>query len=97
QRFRQPLYLITKGATLMERDLDILGAMGRSNLAAVTVSITSLDEDLKRRLVPRTSSPAARLRLVRKLADAGVLVSVNVAPVIPALTDAGLEDILAAA
>jgi DNA repair photolyase len=95
-RFRQPLYLITKGATLMERDLDLLGEMGRNNLVAVTVSITSLDDELKRKLEPRTSSPAARLRLVRKLAQAGVPVSVNVAPVIPALTDGELESILAA-
>jgi DNA repair photolyase len=95
-RFRQPLYLITKGATLMERDLDLLGEMGRANLVAVTVSITTLDDELKRKLEPRTSSPAARLRLVRKLADAGVLVSVNVAPVIPALTDGELEKILEA-
>ena len=97
QRFRQPLYLITKGATLMERDLDILGEMGRSNLVSVTVSVTTLQDDLKRRLEPRTSSPAARLRLIRKLAEAGVPVNVNVAPVIPALTDGELEDILAAA
>lgn len=97
QRFRQPLYLITKGATLMERDLDILGEMGRSGLLSVTVSVTSLDDALKRALEPRTSSPAARLRLIRKLADAGVPVTVNVAPVIPFVTDAELERILEAA
>ena len=97
QRFRQPLYLITKGATLMERDLDLLGEMGRANLVSVTVSVTSLDDDLKRKLEPRTSSPAARLRLIRKLADAGIPVAVNVAPVIPAITDAELERILGAA
>jgi len=97
QRFRQPLYLITKGATLMERDLDILGEMGRSNLVSVTVSVTTLQDEIKRKLEPRTSSPAARLRLIRKLAEAGVPVNVNVAPVIPALTDGELEDILAAA
>ncbi|MGQ0586964.1 MAG: PA0069 family radical SAM protein [Gammaproteobacteria bacterium] len=94
QRFRQPLYLITKGATLMERDLDILGEMGRANLLGVAVSVTSLDDELKRKLEPRTSSPTARLRLIRKLADAGVPVGVNVAPVIPALTDGELESIL---
>jgi DNA repair photolyase len=97
QRFRQPLYLITKGATLMERDLDILGEMGRARLVSVTVSITSLKDEIKRTLEPRTSSPAARLRLARKLADAGVPVNVNVAPVIPFVTDAEMESILAAA
>jgi DNA repair photolyase len=96
QRFRQPLSLITKGASLMERDLDILGEMGRAGLASVTVSITTLDDELKRKLEPRTSSPAARLKLVRRLAEAGVPVSVNVAPIIPFVTDAELERILEA-
>lgn len=97
RRFGQPLYLITKGASLMERDLDILGEMGRARLSSVTVSITSLRDEIKRTLEPRTSSPAARLRLVRKLADAGVPVYVNVAPVIPFVTDAEMERILEAA
>jgi DNA repair photolyase len=97
QRFCQPVCLITKGATLMERDLDIIGEMGRAGLASVTISITSLRDDIKRTLEPRTSSPAARLKLVRKLADAGVPVGVNVAPVIPAVTDAEMEAILEAA
>lgn len=96
-RFRQPLCLITKGAALMERDLDLLGEMGRRRLVAVTVSVTTLQDDLKRRLEPRTASPGARLRLIRTLAGAGVPVGVNVAPVIPALTDGELEGILAAA
>ncbi|HUR42304.1 MAG TPA: PA0069 family radical SAM protein [Verrucomicrobiae bacterium] len=96
-RFRQPMELITKGATLMERDVDLIGEMGRAGLADVTVSITSLSDDIKRSLEPRTSSPAARLRLVRKLTDAGVPVTVNVAPVIPAITDHEIEAILEAA
>lgn len=96
-RFRQPLELITKGATLMERDLDLLGPMGRAGLVEVTVSITSLRAELKRTLEPRTSSPAARLRLVRRLVEAGVPVTVNVAPVIPFVTDAEMERILEAA
>jgi DNA repair photolyase len=97
QRFGQPLHLITKGAALMERDLDLLGPLGRARLVDVCVSITSLDDELKRTLEPRTASPAARLRLVRKLTDAGVPVTVNVAPVIPVVTDAEMESILAAA
>ncbi|HUS24688.1 MAG TPA: PA0069 family radical SAM protein [Candidatus Binatia bacterium] len=96
-RFRQPLGVITKGATLMERDLDLLAALARERLVSVTLSITSLNDEIKRTLEPRTASPAARLRLVRKLADAGVPVGVNVAPVIPVITDPELERILEAA
>lgn len=96
-RFRQPLHLITKGAATMERDLDLLGEMGRAGLADVAISITTLDDDIKRTLEPRTASPASRLRLVRKLTDAGVPVTVMVAPVIPAVTDGEMEAILAAA
>jgi DNA repair photolyase len=97
QRFRQPLFLITKGAALMERDLDILGEMGRANLAAVAISVTTLRDEVKRGLEPRTASPARRLRLMRRLRDAGVPVMVMVAPVIPAVTDAEMERILEAA
>jgi DNA repair photolyase len=97
QRFQQPVTIITKGAAVAERDLDILSEMARSNLAAVGVSITSLNDDIKRTLEPRAASPASRLRLVRKLHEAGVPVMVLVAPVIPFITDAELERILEAA
>jgi len=97
QRFRQPVTIITKGAALVERDLDILSEMARSNLAAVGVSITSLDDEIKRTLEPRAASPASRLRLVSRLREAGVPVMVLVAPVIPFITDAELERVLEAA
>lgn len=96
QRFNQPVTIITKGAALVERDLDLLSAMARDNLAAVAVSITSLDDGIKRTLEPRAASPASRLRLVRRLREAGVPVAVLVAPVIPFITDAELERILEA-
>ena len=97
QRFRQPVTIITKGAALVERDLDLLAEMAAAKLAAVGVSITSLDDDIKRTLEPRAASPARRLRLVRRLREAGVPVMVLVAPVIPFVTDAELERILEAA
>lgn len=97
QRFRQPVSIITKGAALVERDLDILSEMGRANLAMVAVSVTSLKDEIKRTLEPRTASPARRLRLIRQLSDAGVPVLVMVAPVIPFITDAEMEQILEAA
>jgi DNA repair photolyase len=94
-RYRHPLSVITKSA-MIERDLDILSEMARDRLVHVSISITSLDPAIKRTLEPRTASPQARLRAVRRLADAGVHVNVMVAPVIPVLTDTELEAILAA-
>jgi DNA repair photolyase len=92
-----PATIVTKGAALIGRDLDLLASMARRRLVAVFVSITSLDANLKRRLEPRAASPQARLKAVRELSDAGVPVGVMVAPVIPALTDHEAENILAAA
>lgn len=93
---RHPVTVVTKGA-LVERDADILGAMGRERLAAVGVSVTSLDRKLARRLEPRAAAPEARLRAIRRLTEAGCPVWVSVAPVIPALNDAEIEAILEAA
>lgn len=97
QRYRQPLSIVSKGAALIERDLDILSEMGLANLAMVAISITSLNDDIKRTLEPRAAAPASRLRMIRKLSDAGVPVMVMVAPIIPFITDAEMERILEAA
>ena len=94
--YRHPVTVLTKGA-LIERDVDLLAELARKRLTRVAFSITTLDDRLKRTLEPRAASAHARLRAMRLLADAGVPVSVMVAPVIPKLTDAELEDILAAA
>ncbi len=91
-----PVSLITKSA-LVERDLDILAPMAREGMAEVTISITTLDAEISRRMEPRTSAPARRLLAVERLAKAGIPVCVNVAPVIPFLTDSELESILEAA
>ena len=90
-----PVSLITKSA-LIERDLDLLAPMARDSLAHVTLSITTLDHEISRRMEPRTSAPKRRLEAVKRLSAAGIPVSVNVAPVIPFLTDAELEAILEA-
>ncbi|HKT74355.1 MAG TPA: PA0069 family radical SAM protein [Steroidobacteraceae bacterium] len=95
-RTRHPVSIITKSA-LVIRDLDLLRNMAADRLVSVTLSITSLDAEIKRTLEPRTASPHARLRAVAQLAAAGIPVGVNVAPVIPALTDHELERILEAA
>jgi len=93
---RHPLSIITKGALIL-RDLDLLRALAERRLVSVYVSITSLDAALKRSLEPRAASPRARLRVVSELTAAGVPVGVMMAPVIPALTDHEIENLLQAA
>jgi DNA repair photolyase len=94
--FRNPVGIITKNQ-LVARDADLLGELASLGAASVAFSITTLDENLARTLEPRTSAPRLRLEAVRKLADAGVPVSVLVAPVIPAINDHEIPLILAAA
>jgi len=91
-----PLTIVTKSA-LIERDLDLLGPMGRANLAKVFVTVTTLDRVLARRLEPRAPAPQRRLDTIRALAAAGVPVGVMMAPVIPALNDKSIEEALEAA
>jgi DNA repair photolyase len=93
---RHPVSIVTKSA-LVERDLDLLAGMGREGLAHVAVSITTLDRSLARQMEPRAATPQRRLETLRRLNEAGVPTAVLVAPVIPVLTDAELEAILAAA
>ena len=93
---RHPVSIVTKSA-LIVRDLDLLQDLARDGLVSVMVSLTSLDSDVKRTLEPRAASPQARLKVVETLAQAGVPVGVLVAPVIPAITDHEMEDILGAA
>ena len=94
-RCRHPVTIVTKSALIL-RDIDLLADLARDRLVSVMLSITSLTNDIKRTLEPRTASPQARLRVVSELAAAGVPVGVMVAPVIPAITDHEMEDILAA-
>lgn len=95
-RFRNPISVITKNA-LITRDLDVLSGLAQFNCVHVTLSVTTLDEDLCAILEPRTSRPPARLRAIEALVAAGVPVAVNVAPLILGLTDHELPKILEAA
>lgn len=88
--------ICTKNALVL-RDLDVLVELARWGLVRVTLSLTTLDAKLARVLEPRTSTPAVRLRAIRALREAGVPVSVLVAPVIPGLTDHELNAVLEAA
>jgi DNA repair photolyase len=94
--FNHPVSIITKSARIV-RDLDILSDMGRRNLVHVTLSITTLDGAIARTMEPRASAPAKRLAAIEALSAAGIVVGVNVAPVIPGLTDMELESIFEAA
>jgi DNA repair photolyase len=91
-----PLTITTKGV-LIERDLDLLAPMAAKGLVRAFVSIAMLDRELARKLDPRAPSPQRRLQMINALHDAGVPVGVNVAPVIPQLTDCDLEAILESA
>jgi len=93
---RHPVRIITKSALVL-RDSDILAAMARERLAHVAFSITSLDNRLARRLEPRAAAPARRLQAMRQLAGLDVPVSLMLAPVIPALNDHEIENIVRAA
>ena len=91
-----PISLITKSA-LVERDVDLLAPLAKKNLVGVTLSVTTLDHSLSMKMEPRTSAPARRLLAIKRLTEAGIPVNVNIAPVIPFLTDSELEPIMEAA
>jgi DNA repair photolyase len=87
---------ITTKSSGVERDLDLIAPMAQMRLAAVSVTVTSLDAELERKLEPRAAAPHRRLRTIRTLAQAGVPVAVSLAPQIPFLTD-DMEQVLEAA
>lgn len=91
--FRNPVGIITKNSLIL-RDLDLLIELNKLNLVRVTMSITSLDETTRRLLEPRTSSCKNRVNAVKVLADAGIPVNVNVAPIIPGINDHEIPKLL---
>ena len=95
-KFRHPVGIVTKSA-LIERDLDILAPMAEMGLAKVALSVTTLDPKLARTMEPRATTPAKRIEAIRALREAGVPVGVMFAPVIPALNDEEMENVLSAA
>ena len=94
-KYHHPFSIITKGALIL-RDLDIIAEMAKRNLCSVAVSLTTLDVGLKRIMEPRAASPASRLRMIETLAQAGVPVTVLMAPVIPLINDAEIEAVITA-
>lgn len=90
---QHPVGIVTKSALVL-RDQDILARMGEKGLAKVALSVTTLDGKLARTMEPRASTPTRRLQALRTLSDAGIPVSVMVAPIIPGLNDHEVERVL---
>ncbi|WP_417371077.1 PA0069 family radical SAM protein [Gelidibacter japonicus] len=83
-KYRHPVGIITKNALIL-RDLDIMKALAKDNLIAVNISITSLSEDTRRVLEPRTATIKKRLETVKNLSEHGIPVNVMMAPIIPSI------------
>jgi DNA repair photolyase len=94
-RTNHPVGIVTKSG-LVTRDIDILAPMAERGLAKVAISVTTLDPKLARTMEPRAATPKKRLETIRQLVHAGIPVSVLVAPIIPAVNDPEIEDILQA-
>ena len=94
--FRNPVAIVTKNH-LVTRDIDLLSELARHDAAVVAVSLTTLDDDLRRVMEPRTSRSVRRLAAIEALARAGVSVGVMTAPVIPGLNDHELPNLISAA
>jgi DNA repair photolyase len=93
--FRHPVWITTRGTTI-ERDIDLIAPMAAQGLTSVSISVTTLDADLARRMEPRAPTPQRRLQLIERLAKAGIPVRIQVSPLIPALTDHELEAVMQA-
>ena len=91
-----PLTITTK-SDRVTRDIDLLGPMAAKGLVMVMVSVTSLQPRVAMTVEPRAPTPLRRLAAVRKLAEAGIPTHVSISPVIPAITDMEIEQLLAAA
>ena len=95
QAFRHPVWITTRGTTI-ERDIDLIAGMAAEGLASVSISVTTLDDVLARKMEPRAPAPKRRLQMIRRLSEAGVPVRIQVSPLIPALTDHELEAVMEA-
>lgn len=94
--FKQPVGIITKNALVL-RDLDLLTELAKQGLVSVAISLTTLNEDLRRVLEPRTSTGQQRVRTIAELTRAGVPTMAMIAPIIPALNEPEIPQLLEAA
>ncbi len=91
--YKNPVGIITKNALVL-RDIDLLQELNKYNLVSVYTSITSMDEELRRKLEPRTSKYADRLRIIESLSKAGIHTGVMNAPIIPGINDSHMYEVL---
>ena len=91
--YRNPVGIITKNSLIL-RDLDLLQELAKKNLVSVYTSLTSMDEDLRRKMEPRTTTYKERLRVIEKLSKAGIFCGVMNAPIIPAINDSHMFEVL---
>ncbi len=94
--YRHPVGIISKNS-LITRDLDVLQDLAKDNLVQVMISITTLNEELRRAMEPRTVSGAKRLKVVEELSKANIPVGIMNAPLIPGLNHHEIPQILKAA
>jgi len=94
--YRNPVGILSKNALVL-RDLDIIQELAKHNLVRVFSSITSLDEDLRKLMEPRTASYRSRLKVVETLAKNNIPTGIMNAPIIPGLNDSHMHDVLKAA
>jgi DNA repair photolyase len=92
-RYKHPVTIVTKGSLIL-RDLDLLTELAQQRLVAVMISLTTLDDELKRILEPRAAAPKARLRAIRVMREAGIPVGVLCSPMIPMINDSEIENLL---
>lgn len=93
--YRQPISMITKNALIL-RDLDLLKELAEMNLCCVYVSINSLNESLRQKMEPRTTTATQRLKIIEQLSNAGIPVGIMEAPIIPGLNDTEIPQVLKA-
>jgi DNA repair photolyase len=93
--FGHPVWITTRGTTI-ERDIDLIAPLAAQGLASASISVTTLDDHLARKMEPRAPAPQRRLQIIRRLAEAGIPVRIQVSPLIPALTDHELEAVMEA-
>ena len=91
---RHPTFITTKSDRIL-RDIDLLSDLARDNLVAVMISVTSLDPQVARTLEPRAPHPQKRLEAIAQLAEAGIPVTANMSPIIPAINDHEIERLVA--
>jgi len=94
--YRNPVWIVTK-APLIERDIDVLSQLNRDASVSVAISVPIWDKDLARAIEPGVATPQRRVQTIERLAKAGIPVGVMVAPIIPAVSDEGMGEVLEAA